>query len=170
MFLDSCFFLCCISVFFYRWSIQSLPMTSPFPIGGMSAKHLQKIVFKLPCHSTVMCLRISTVPSSLISKLLNLIAAVSPTHHLRLLCCILIPTAAAKTPTTFILFFLSTMWTALPIHDSTHSAYPPFKLIFNTNFYKKKTPSPQFLSASCPPRCIAGLVGIGVATRIVNSN
>ena len=94
MLLDSSFFLCCISVFFCKWSIQSLPMTSPFPIGGMSAKHLQKIVFKLPCHSTV------------ISKLLHLIAAVSPTHHPRLLCCILIPTAAAKNPTTFILFFL----------------------------------------------------------------
>ena len=30
-------------------------MTFPFPIGGMSAKHLQKIVSKLPCHSTVVC-------------------------------------------------------------------------------------------------------------------
>ena len=125
MLLDSCFLLCCLS----------LPMPSPFPIGGMSAKHLQKIVFKLPCHSTVMCLRISTIPSSLISMLLHLIAAVSPTHHQRLLCCILLPTAAAKTPTTFILFFLSTMWTALPIHDSTHSAHPPFKHIINIKFY-----------------------------------
>ena len=125
MLLDSCFLLCCLS----------LPMPSPCPIGGLSTKHLQKRVFKLPCHSTVMCLRISTVPSSLISKLLHLIAAVSPTHHPRLLCCILIPTVAAKKPTTFILFFLSTKWTALPIHDSTHSSHPPFKLIFNINFY-----------------------------------
>ena len=95
MLLDSCFLLCCLS----------LPMPSPFPIGGMSAKHLQKIVFKLPCHSTVMCLRISTVPSSLISKLLHLIAAVSPTHHPRLLCCILIPTAAAKKSYNVLLVF-----------------------------------------------------------------
>ena len=30
-------------------------MTFPFCIGGMSAKHLQKILSTLPCHSTVLC-------------------------------------------------------------------------------------------------------------------
>ena len=120
----------------YAYQFPSLHLCNALPLYC----NLFSNLYFLCCSQllSMQCARTSTVPSSLISKLLNLIAAVSPTHHLRLLCCILIPTAAAKTPTTLLLFFLSTMWTALPIHDSTHSEHPPFKLIFNTKFYKKK--------------------------------
>ena len=32
--------------------------TFPFSIGGMSAKHVQKILSTLPCHSTVFCFHV----------------------------------------------------------------------------------------------------------------
>ena len=52
---NACFLLCCISFFFCKGNIQFLPMTILFPIGGMSAKHLQKMVYKLPAYHPVMC-------------------------------------------------------------------------------------------------------------------
>ena len=51
--------------------------------------------------------------------------AVSPTSLPPLLCYILTPPAAANTSTTFFLLLLSIMWTALPIHDTIHSANLP---------------------------------------------